>query len=115
MAFVIVHLFQFIYGLSLFGLSFGILIPAMFIGVAHVPQEPPLAKYKIYQRCKPCGAILFGGYIRSVEALFVGAGSAIDEMITACHDGPRLARVDRIETEAAQGIAPARFEVKPTV
>ena len=33
----------------------------------------------------------------SVEAMFVGSGAAIDEMVTACHDGPRLARVDRID------------------
>ena len=51
----------------------------------------------------------------SVEALFIGESSTIDEMITACHDGPPSARVDAIDTVTAQGIAPSRFDVKPTV
>ncbi|GHF24656.1 acylphosphatase [Kordiimonas sediminis] len=60
------------------------------------------------------------GWVRNrldgtVEALFVGSSAAVDGMIAACHQGPEHAKVDRIETVEAQGIAPKRFEVKPTV
>ncbi len=51
----------------------------------------------------------------SVEALFIGESSSIDEMITACHDGPPAARVDAIDTFPDHSISPARFDVKPTV
>lgn len=51
----------------------------------------------------------------SVEALFFGKRSAIDEMLQACGSGPAQARVDDIATEPAQGIVADRFDVKPTV
>ena len=51
----------------------------------------------------------------SVEALFVGAGSDVDEMLALCHEGSPHASVDRISTEVAKGIAASRFDVKPTV
>lgn len=51
----------------------------------------------------------------SVEALFCGSPEAVEAMISLCNEGPDHASVDRLETETAQGIAPRRFEVKPTV
>lgn len=60
------------------------------------------------------------GWVRNredgtVEALLCGAPHVVDRMLALCMRGPETARVDRIETEPAQGIAPQRFEVKPTV
>lgn len=60
------------------------------------------------------------GWVRNredgtVEALFCGSAAVVDRMLALCMRGPETARVDRIETEPAQGIAPKRFEVKPTV
>lgn len=60
------------------------------------------------------------GWVRNredgtVEALLCGPPHVVDRMLALCMKGPELARVDRIETEPAQGIAPHRFEVKPTV
>ena len=51
----------------------------------------------------------------SVEALFVGPESDVEAMIKACWTGPPAAQVDHIETTPAQGIAPNRFDIKPTV
>ncbi len=60
------------------------------------------------------------GWVRNrldgtVEALFIGAQADVDDMVMACLDGPRGARVDGVETKDAMGIAPSRFEIKPTV
>lgn len=60
------------------------------------------------------------GWVRNrqdgtVEALFIGAQSVVNEMLAHCNDGPPAAQVTEIVTEPAQGIAPNRFEVKPTV
>ncbi|WP_262691232.1 acylphosphatase [Kordiimonas aestuarii] len=51
----------------------------------------------------------------SVEALFVGPGPDVDEMLGLCHEGSPNASVDKIEIEAAKGITAERFDVKPTV
>lgn len=37
----------------------------------------------------------------SVTAFIGGESSAVDEMVAALHDGPRWARVDRVETVPA--------------
>ncbi|HMM88130.1 acylphosphatase [Bradyrhizobium sp.] len=37
----------------------------------------------------------------SVEALFVGPGDVVSEMIAACRRGPSSARVDAVQDEAA--------------
>ena len=52
---------------------------------------------------------------QTVEALFIGTQSDVDAMIAACHHGPSNAVVDHIETVEAKGIAPNRFDIKPTV
>lgn len=36
----------------------------------------------------------------SVEAVFHGSASAVDAMLTACHDGPPAARVDAVHAES---------------
>ncbi|MEX0300012.1 MAG: acylphosphatase [Kordiimonas sp.] len=51
----------------------------------------------------------------SVEALFIGPQTAVDEMLRLCEDGPDHAVVEKVGTETAQGLAPRRFEIKPTV
>jgi acylphosphatase len=51
----------------------------------------------------------------SVEALFCGPAGQVDQMLDLCQSGPANAVVDHIETATAKGIAPKRFEVKPTV
>lgn len=71
----------------------------------------------VQSKAQPLG--LFG-WVRNredgtVEALLCGPPHVVDRMLALCMRGPELARVDRIETEPAQGIAAKRFEVKPTV
>jgi acylphosphatase len=51
----------------------------------------------------------------SVEALLAGEPAAIDEMIAACRNGPRLARVDNISSEPTVEEPPAGFEQRPSV
>jgi len=43
----------------------------------------------------------------SVEAVFEGDAAAVDALVTACHKGPRGARVDRVEvfTEEPGGLS----------
>lgn len=60
------------------------------------------------------------GWVRNrtdgtVEALAVGAPDAVEKLITACHDGPPAAKVERVEVEEAKGIVPRGFTKKPTV
>ena len=60
------------------------------------------------------------GFVRnrrdgSVEMLLVGPPETVEDMIAAAHDGPPAARVDSVVMEPAQGVVPARFEIKPTV
>jgi len=50
----------------------------------------------------------------SVEALFAGEPAMIDEMISVCRKGPRLARVDSISSEPTVEEPPAGFEQRPT-
>ena len=43
-----------------------------------------------------------GGWVRNnpdgtVEALFEGEAEAVERLVTLCHEGPRGARVDRVE------------------
>ncbi|WP_417462067.1 acylphosphatase [Kordiimonas sp.] len=60
------------------------------------------------------------GWVRNrsdgtVEALFSGESEAVDTMLGLCLAGPVAAQVIKVESEAAKGITPRRFEVKPTV
>lgn len=51
----------------------------------------------------------------SVEAVFCGAGDAVDEMLARCRSGPRGARVADVRVVEEDGPAPSGFVVKPTV
>ena len=51
----------------------------------------------------------------SVEALFCGDETIVNEMITRCHSGPQGAEVKEVETFPALGLTPPKFTVKPTV
>ncbi|WCL55669.1 acylphosphatase [Gimibacter soli] len=60
------------------------------------------------------------GWVRNridgtVEALFVGDGPQVEAMLALCREGPPAAKVEKLVTEPARGITPARFDVKPTV
>lgn len=49
----------------------------------------------------------------SVEAVFEGDESAVKQMIDWCHQGPKLARVDRVEVEWLDSVAGfSSFEVR---
>ncbi|BDW89622.1 acylphosphatase [Thalassospira tepidiphila] len=50
----------------------------------------------------------------SVEAVFCGPAKVVQSMITACHEGPTHARVDRIHEEPALEDGFATFEKRPT-
>ena len=50
----------------------------------------------------------------SVEALFAGEATAIEDMIALCRKGPRLARVDSISSEPTAEEPPAEFEQRAT-
>jgi acylphosphatase len=53
-----------------------------------------------------------GGWVRNnrdgtVEAVFEGEAEAVERLVTLCHEGPRGARVDRVDVavEEPEGIA----------
>ncbi len=59
------------------------------------------------------------GWVRNlldgrVEALFQGEPALVEEMIAACHQGPRLARVTRVETFDGEEAVPPGFQILPT-
>jgi acylphosphatase len=51
----------------------------------------------------------------SVEALFVGPADQVDDMIVACHRGPKHAQVATVNREPAQGIVGDGFRQLPDV
>ena len=50
----------------------------------------------------------------SMEGLMVGPEGQVDDLLEACHSGPPLARVDKIDTKPATGVVPRGFETRPT-
>lgn len=48
----------------------------------------------------------------SVSALIAGPGAAVEAMVSALHDGPEHARVDRVEVAASDEEVPEGFEVR---
>jgi acylphosphatase len=59
------------------------------------------------------------GWVRNcrdgtVEAVFCGAQSQIDQMIKQCHEGPPAAQVDRINVESDTDLSYSGFEKRPT-
>ncbi|HJM60724.1 MAG TPA: acylphosphatase [Alphaproteobacteria bacterium] len=64
-------------------------------------------------------ALGLSGWVRnrndgSVEVLVSGPSYAVEQMITACHDGPPTARVDLVKREPAAGLTAGGFTQKPT-
>lgn len=60
------------------------------------------------------------GWVRNridgtVEALFAGHETGVDEMIRLCHEGPPAARVTAVKVDPAQGVVAKGFNQKPTV
>ncbi|MEX0297888.1 MAG: acylphosphatase [Kordiimonas sp.] len=60
------------------------------------------------------------GWVRNrqdgtVEALFIGPEKVVNHMLALCEQGSPASEVTSIDTAPAKGIAPNRFEVKPTV
>lgn len=61
------------------------------------------------------------GWVRNrtdgtVEALVMGEEENVRKLVAQCHNGPTSAKVDRVDEEPAQGIAPRDgFTRKPTV
>lgn len=51
----------------------------------------------------------------SVEALVHGDARKIDDLIRACHKGPPMARVDKVQVEAAQYDGIHGFRIQKTV
>lgn len=65
-------------------------------------------------------ALGLDGWVRnrldgSVELIARGEAVAVEAMITACHQGPPAAQVERVAVEDTPGIATAGFVRKPTV
>jgi acylphosphatase len=50
----------------------------------------------------------------SVEALLIGEAGAVEDMIAACRQGPRLAAVERVAREEAVDDGSAEFRQLPT-
>jgi acylphosphatase len=50
----------------------------------------------------------------SVEALFSGPAAMVDDMVAACRNGPKMARVERVETFDAEAPTQPGFAELPT-
>ncbi len=50
----------------------------------------------------------------SVEAVVSGPQEALDEILRRCHEGPSLARVDRVSVEAETARVEPGFRALPT-
>jgi acylphosphatase len=48
----------------------------------------------------------------SVEAVFEGTGEAVERLVAFCREGPRGARVDRVEVDAEQPEGLAGFGIR---
>jgi len=51
----------------------------------------------------------------SVEAIFVGEETLVDEMIAICREGPPAAKVSDVSVEPAVGLVVSGFHQKPTI
>jgi acylphosphatase len=62
-------------------------------------------------------ALGLSGWVRNladgdVEAVFSGPAEAVDAMLAACREGPRLARVEKVEVVADLGPASGPFLIR---
>lgn len=58
------------------------------------------------------------GWVRNepdgtVAAHFEGPADAVESMVAWCHDGPRRARVERVDVSGADPTGAGRFDVLP--
>jgi acylphosphatase len=65
------------------------------------------------------GELSLTGWVRnrrdgSVEALLAGSADDVAQMLERCKDGPRAARVTRVEVVEEGGDAPEGFDVLPS-
>ncbi len=65
-------------------------------------------------------ALGLDGWVRNrldgtVEILAKGEAAQVESLVTACHDGPAAAQIERVEVEETPGIVAAGFGRKPTV
>ena len=68
---------------------------------------------------KTANEIGLSGWVRNcrdgtVEAVFCGAQTQVDQMIERCHEGPPSARVDQVIVESDADQSYAGFEKRPT-
>lgn len=59
------------------------------------------------------------GWVRNlidgrVEAVFAGEAALVEDMVRACHEGPRAARVTAVETLDHDGTVEPGFRSRPT-
>jgi acylphosphatase len=57
------------------------------------------------------------GWVRNrpdgtVEAVFEGEAQAVERLVTLCHEGPRGARVDRVEVSVEEPEGLAEFSIR---
>jgi acylphosphatase len=62
-------------------------------------------------------AVGVSGWVRNlgdgrVEAVLEGPEAAVDRVVRWCHDGPRRARVDRVDVEVEQPLGESGFRVR---
>ncbi|HWB46979.1 MAG TPA: acylphosphatase [Hyphomicrobiaceae bacterium] len=63
--------------------------------------------------------LALAGWVRnradgSVEAVFSGPAEAVEEILDRCHEGPRPARVERVDVREGESTSPPGFRVLPT-
>ena len=68
---------------------------------------------------KTANELGLSGWVRNcrdgtVEAVFCGAQTLIDQMVERCHEGPPAARVDQIIVEGDADQSCSGFEKRPT-
>ena len=61
-------------------------------------------------------ALGLGGFVRNqpdgrVEASFEGDAHGVDAMVAWCREGPRLARVERVEATAEEPVGEIEFRI----
>ena len=77
--------------------------------VVHGLVQGVFFRDSVRQRARDTGVV---GWIRNtqdgaVEAVFEGDSDAVERLVAFCHDGPRGARVDRVDEseEAPEGLS----------
>lgn len=95
-----------------------------------MPSDRRIVRVRLYGRVQGVGfrfwtveqaeRLGLDGWVRnrrdgSVEACFAGPPAAVDQMLERCRQGPRAARIDRVEVENVNGEVPPGFSILPSV